>query len=130
MRRMQPSPEPEDERPPLLVTRDPERAEQWAGILAEAGIDAGVEITDAQVVAPGSSPLVGVLGARPLDFVHVVTVSRTDREAAVAALVDAGWDGQEGMQQRRTPSLRRMALAVVLVASVLFAFLAVRAGIG
>jgi hypothetical protein len=127
---MQPSPESEDARLPLLVTRDPERAEHWAAVISEAGVDAHVEISDGQVVAPGSSPLVGVFGTRPLDFVHVVTVTPADREVAVAALVDGGWDGREGMHSRSAPDMRRLALAAGAFVALLLALVALRAGTG
>lgn len=85
----------------LLVSKSPERVEAWALALEEAGIPASVEITDRNVAQPGNSPLVGVLGAMPLDFVHVLVVHRDDRERALAALVEAGWDGREGRTWRR-----------------------------
>lgn len=111
----------------LLTTANPDRAEVWAHALDAAGIDVLVEISDAQVAQPGSSPLIGVLGARPLEFVHVLTVRPEDRQPALAALVDAGWDGHEGMGLRSAPSVRGMLIAALLALSGIAAFVLLRA---
>ncbi|MEX2372400.1 MAG: hypothetical protein WD800_01230 [Dehalococcoidia bacterium] len=111
----------------LLVTRDPDTAETWAEALDDAGVDALIEISDAQDVQPGSSPLVGVLGAHPLDFVHVLTVRPADRERALAALVDAGWDGREGLTTRAAPNVRGMLTAAAFTIAGIAAFLVLRA---
>lgn len=105
----------------LLVTSSPDQAEQWAAVLDRAGIDVLVEITDAVYVEPGRSALIGVLGAAPMKFVHVLTLDPSDRERAVAALIDAGWDGREGLVPGPTPAVRvtwrTVALAVGAVAA-------------
>ncbi|MCK9487016.1 MAG: hypothetical protein M0R73_10035 [Dehalococcoidia bacterium] len=111
----------------LLVSKSPGQAEAWARIIEEAGIAVGVEISDRQVVQPGSSPLVGVLGAQPLDFVHVVVVRRPDREAAVAALVDSGWDGRQGRAwSRRTMRTRDLLVGAAIALGGLGMFVLVR----
>ena len=129
-------PEPSDsvqaapDRVPLLVSKSPERAEEWAGAIEAAGIEVGVEITDRQEVQPGGSPLVGVLGASPMDFVHVVVVHPHDRQRAYAALVDAGWDGREGRTWRRqTISARGVLLGSGLAVAGMLLFVLLRAAI-
>lgn len=115
-------------RVPLLVSKTPDRAEGWARALQDAGIDAAVEITDRQVVQPGGSPLVGVFGAPPLDFVHVVAVQRADRERALAVLVDAGWDGREGRTwRRRTADTRSILVGSALAVAGMALFVLLRA---
>lgn len=89
------------QRRPLLVTSSPDQAEEWANILDEAGVDVLVEITDAQLGDPGRSPLIGALGMRPPEFVHLVTIPPPQRDLAVGALLDAGWDGREGLRGGR-----------------------------
>jgi hypothetical protein len=110
----------------LLYTRNPDTADSWVATLDEAGIDVMVEIMDSAVAAPGSSPLVGVLGARPLDFVHVLKVQPGDRERALGALVDAGWDGREGTSVRTTPNIRGMLVAMGYTVAGIAAFLLIR----
>ena len=85
-------------RHPLLVTSSPDQAEDWASTLDEAGVDALVEITDAQIGDPGGSPLIGALGMRPAEFVYLVTIPPAQRDLAVAALIESGWDGREGLR--------------------------------
>lgn len=103
-------PDASDARVQLLVTSSPQHADSWVEVLDAAGIDVLVEITDAQLAEPGSSPLVGVLGARPMEFVHVLTVAAHQRDEAMTALVDAGWNGREGLARGQTPSVRQMAV--------------------
>ncbi len=112
---------------PLLVAKAAERAEAWALALDEAGIDVRVEITDRQIAQPGNSPLVGVLGAMPLDFVHMLVVRREDRERAFATLVDAGWDGREGrIWRRRTVDTRDIMVGSALAVGALLVFVLLR----
>lgn len=118
---------PTSDRVHLLVSKGPEQAERWARVIEDAGIQVDVEITDRQVVQPGSSPLVGVLGSQPLDFVHVVSVHRQDRERAVAALVDSGWDGREGRAgSRRTTSSRDILVGSAVAVGGLLVFVLIR----
>ena len=112
-----------ERRQQILVTRDPDRAEHWLHVLDDAGIDALVELADAQFAEPGGSPLVGVLGGRPLEFVHVLTVAPIDKERAITALIDAGWNGREGSNTRPPPSVPEIVRPLMLIAMVV-AFLA------
>lgn len=127
---------PETVRRPLLVTSSPDEAEEWAEILDRAGLDVLIEITDAQVGEPGRSALIGVLGARPPGFVHLVTIPPTQRDDAIAALVDAGWDGREGLYggrgalDERPASVRSMLVAALCVLGAIAAFIMLRTAIG
>lgn len=89
-------------RQPLLVTSSPGQAEAWAAVLDDAGVGALIEIADAQTADPGGSALIGVLGTRPPEFVYVVTVPPDQRKQALAALVESGWDGREGLPGGRS----------------------------
>jgi len=109
----------------LIFLHNPEQAERWADALDDAGIDVFIEITDARE-AWGSSPLVGVLGARPMEFVHALTIHPEDRERALAVLVDAGWDGREGSTLRPPPNIRGMLTAMGYTVAGIGAFLLVR----
>jgi len=123
-------------RQPLLVTSSPEQAEAWAAILDDARIGVLIEIADAQTVDPGRSPLIGVLGTRPPEFVHVITIPPEERDRAIAALVEAGWNGREGLpggggsvrssRSARTQASPLRTAMLVIVGSVL-AFFALRA---
>jgi hypothetical protein len=95
-------------------------------VLDAAGIDVLVEIQDAQFAQPGGSPLVGVLGARPLEFVHVLTVDPSDRDRALGVLVDAGWDGHEGIGYRPATNLRGLLVAGAATVAGILAFIALR----
>lgn len=70
--------------------------------------------------------MIGVLGARPMEFVHVLTVHPADRERAMRALVDAGWNGREGLRVRRAPDLRQMTLAALSAVLGIAAFIVIR----
>ncbi len=124
---------PEIVRLPLLVTSSPERAESWATVLDEAGLDALIEITDAQIGDPGQSPLIGAIGMRPLEFVNAVTIPPEQRDEAIAALLDAGWDGREGLRGGRQSlgpddtGRQRTALILLAGAGGTVAFLLFRA---
>lgn len=129
-------PEVAPARRPLLVTSSPDQAEAWAETLDEAGVDVLVEITDAQVGDPASSPLIGVLGARPVEFVHLVTIPPEQRDRAVNALLDAGWDGREGLRGGRgtlapgESNLRQMLIAGLCTALGIGAFVLIRVAAG
>lgn len=114
----------------LLMTADPDRAQTWAQALDAAGIDVLVEIQDAQLAQPGGSPLVGVLGARPLEFLHVLTVEAADRDRALGALVDAGWDGREGLTFRPKTNTRGLMTATAATVGGIVLFIALRAVLG
>ena len=114
----------------LLMTPSPDRAQAWAEALDAAGIDVLVEIQDAQFAQPGASPLVGVLGARPLDFVNVLTVAPADRERALGVLVDAGWDGREGLTYRPRTNTRGLLTATAATLGGVVLFIALRAVLG
>lgn len=124
------------DRRPLLVTSSPDQAEEWADILDEAGVDVLIELTDAQTGDPGRSPLIGALGMRPPEFVHLVTIPPEQRDLAVSALLDAGWDGREGLRGGRgalgsgETNLRGMLVAVVCTAVGIGAFILVRVATG
>lgn len=119
-------------RRPLLVTSSADQAEEWASVLDEAGVDVLVEITDAQYGDPGRSPLIGILGMRPLEFVHLVTIPPAQRDLAVHALLDAGWDGREGLRGGRgvlgptAPNIRQLLLAVLCTVAGIGAFVLIR----
>lgn len=111
-------------RQPLLVTSSPEQAESWAAVLDNAGLDALIEITDAQTGDPGQSPLIGAIGMRPLEFVNAITIPPGQRDQAIAALLDAGWDGREGLRGGRQSlgpdrpgGVGRQRTALILLAS-------------
>lgn len=122
----------ENPRRPLLVTTSPGQAEAWANILDDAGVDVLIEITDAQIGDPGRSPLVGVLGMRPAEFVHLVTIPPAQRDAAVAALLEAGWDGREGLRGGRgilgpgSTNVRQMLIAAACTVLGIGAFILIR----
>lgn len=104
----------------LLVTRDAATAEEWHATLTSAGIEAQVEIDDAQDALPGERPLT-VLGWAPQEFVYPLRIAADDRDRAIAALIDAGWDGRSGLVQRPpTPgaSLVMVALAAAGIVGV------------
>lgn len=120
------------DRRPLLVTSSPDQAEEWADILDEAGVDVLVELTDAQTGDPGRSPLIGALGMRPPEFVHLVTIPPAQRDLAVSALLDAGWDGREGLRGGRgtlgpgETNLRGMLVAGACTVLGIAAFILIR----
>lgn len=114
----------------LLVTSSPQHADHWAEVLDAVGVNVLVEITDAQMAEPGSSPLIGVLGARPMEFVHVLTIPMHERDRAMAALVDAGWDGREGLRAGQTPDLGRMGVGALLALAGIAAFILLRTAAG
>ncbi len=119
-------------RRPLLVTSSPDQAEGWATALDEAGVDALIEITDAQIGDPGRSPLVGALGMRPAEFVYLVTIPPAQRDLAVGALLEAGWDGREGLRGGRgglgpgTTNVRQMAITGACTVLGVAAFILIR----
>lgn len=123
-------------RRPLLVTSSPDQAEEWAEALEAAGVDVIVEITDAQIGDPARSPLVGALGARPIEFVHLVTIPPAQRDLAVHALLESGWDGREGLRGGRgilgpgQSNTRQVTLAVLCAVLGIAAFVIVRAVVG
>lgn len=115
-------------RRPLLVTSSVNRAEEWADTLDAAGVDVLVEVTDAQTGDPASSPLIGVFGTRPPEFVYLVTLPPAQRDLAVNALLDAGWDGREGLRGGRgilspgETNLRSMAITALCTLAGIGAF--------
>jgi hypothetical protein len=126
------TPHEQGARRPLLVTSSPDQAEDWATILNEAGVDALVEITDAQIGDPGGSPLIGALGMRPAEFVYLVTIPPPQRDLAVGALLEAGWDGREGLRGGRgslgpgSSNVRQMVIAGVCTVLGVGAFVLIR----
>lgn len=120
-------------RQPFLVTSSPERAEEWARVLNEAGVDALVAITDAQTGDPGRSPLIGAIGSRPSEFVQLILIPPAERERAAAALLEAGWDGREGLRGGRGPSqstpvaTRRLTFAILGTVGAILVVIALRA---
>lgn len=126
------NPDSQTHRRPLLVTSSPDQAEEWADILDEAGVDVLVELTDAQTGDPGRSPLIGALGMRPPEFVHLVAIPPAQRDLAVSALLDAGWDGREGLRGGRgilgpgETNVRGMLVAGVCTALGIGAFILIR----
>ncbi|MGE3960718.1 MAG: hypothetical protein AB7F65_03450 [Dehalococcoidia bacterium] len=123
-------------RRPLLVTSSVEQAEGWAGALQDAGLDALIEIGDAQYADPARSALVGILGTRPMEFVYLVTLPPAQREPAVAALLDAGWDGREGLYGGRgvmaspRTTVRSWLTALLWSAAGIAAFILIRIATG
>lgn len=123
---------PENTRRPLLVTSSPDQAEAWASVLDSAGVDVLVEITDAQTGDPGRSPLVGAMGMRPVEFVHLVMIPAAQRDVAVNALLEAGWDGREGLRGGRgalgpgSGNVRQMMIATACTVLGLGAFVLIR----
>lgn len=115
-----------DARARILTTPNPDRAEHWVRVLDDAGIDALVELMDAQLAEPGGSPLVGVLGSRPLEFLHVLTVTAEDRDHAVTGLIDAGWNGREGSPVRGRTTSRDIVRPLAVIALVVSFFLLLR----
>ena len=123
---------PENPRRPLLVTSSPDQAEGWAAVLDRAGVDVLVEITDARTGDPGRSPLIGALGMRPPEFVHLVMIPLAQRDVAVNALLEAGWDGREGLRGGRgalgpgSTNVRQMVIATVCTVLGIGAFVLIR----
>lgn len=123
---------PEHPRRPLLVTSSPDQAEAWATVLDAAGVDVLIEITDAQTGDPGRSPLIGAMGMRPVEFVHLVTIPPGQRDLAVGALLEAGWDGREGLRGGRgalgpgSTNTRQMVIATVCTVLGIGAFVLIR----
>ena len=123
-------------RRPLLVTSSPAQAQDWADVLDEAGVDVLVEITDAMTGDPGGSPLIGVLASRGPAFVHLVTIPPAQRDLAVNALLEAGWDGREGLRGGRgilgpgQTSLRQIVVAGLCTAAGIGAFVLIRIATG
>lgn len=118
-------------RKPFLVTSSADRAEEWRAALDAAGVDAMIELTDAQIGDPGRSALVGVLGTAPIEFVYQVLLPPAQRDRAVHALLEAGWDGREGLRGGpigMTPggSIRSTAIALACTAAGIGVFILIR----
>lgn len=112
----------------LLVARDAALAEEWQRVLGEANIESWVEIDDAQRALPGDRPL-NALGWAPQEFVYPLRIATRDREAAMKALIDGGWDGRTGMI-RRGPAPRASFVRALLVIGVTVAIVAARVVLG
>ena len=80
---------------PIAVTRDGELAARWAESLRAAGVEAEVEIGDAQTLVPGST--LAIAGG-PVDamFGYTLLVPASDRERAARALAELGGPGGDG----------------------------------
>jgi hypothetical protein len=114
----------------LLVARDAPTAEEWQRVLGEADIEAWVEIDDAQRALPGQRPL-NALGWAPQEFVYPLRISTRDRESAMRALIDGGWDGRTGLIQRGpAPAPRASFVRAMVVVGVTVAIVAARVVLG
>ena len=115
-----PHPEAGPGRIRLAVLRDPRQAERWQQGLAAAGIDAHVEIDDAQRALPGETLLPGVMGGGQPMFVYPLTVPAADRARAAAVLIDLGWDGRRSGRRHldATPTTLLRGALIALAAGV------------
>ncbi len=99
----------------LTVFRDAAEAEHWAALLAAEGIEARVEIDDAQRSLPGQTILPGALIAPGGLFAYPLTVAAYDRARAAQTM------GR--LDRSRSPStgslLRNTAIALALGLSAL-----------
>ncbi|MYH40433.1 MAG: hypothetical protein F4150_01330 [Chloroflexi bacterium] len=116
---------------PVAVTRDGELASGWAEALRAVGIEAEVEIGDAQTLVPGAT--LAVAGG-PVDamFGYVVRVPAAERRRAVRTLEQRGGpggDGMSGAQPERGVLLRGALVALAAAAVVVAAALARLAGL-
>lgn len=107
---MEPTPRPQAPaaRIRLAVLRDPRDAERYRDGLEAAGIDARVEIDDAQRALPGESLLPGLIGGGQPLFVYPLSIPADERTRAASVLIDLGWDGRRG--GRRTVAMAPGAL--------------------
>ncbi len=83
---------------PIAVTKDGELAARWAESLREAGIEADVEIGDAQSLIPAST--LATAGG-PVDsmFAYEIRIPAADRARAASTLAElAGPDGDGSSQ--------------------------------
>ena len=98
---------------PIAVTRDGELASGWAEALRASGIEAEVEIGDAQTLVPGST--LSVAGG-PVDamFGYVVLVPAAERARATHRLAELGGPGSggSGAQPERGVLLRGALVAL------------------
>ncbi len=80
---------------PIAVTKDGELAARWAESLREAGIEADVEIGDAQSLIPAST--LATAGG-PVDsmFAYEVRVPAADRARAASTLAELAGPGGDG----------------------------------
>ena len=80
---------------PIAVTRDGELAARWVESLRDAGIEADVEIGDAQTLIPSST--LAVAGG-PVDamFAYELRVPAAERRRATDALARPGARGGTG----------------------------------
>ena len=112
---------------PVAVTRDGELASGWAEALRAAGIEAGVEIGDAQTLVPGST-LATAGGPVDAMFGYVVLVPAAERRRAVRMLEERGGTGAGGASgaQPGRGVLLRGALVALAAGAVVVAAAVVR----
>ena len=116
----------------LAVARDVETAERWQDTLDDRDIGSEIRLEDA--VITGRSTATTYANSPGVDqlFAYAVWVPASDREAAAAALSEAGWDGNYG--QRGTSSMSPgyviRGTLIALAISALFVAILLRAGAG
>ena len=111
---------------PVAVTRDGEMASGWAEALRAAGIEAEVQIGDAQTLVPGST-LATAGGPVDAMFGYVVLVPAAERRRAVRTLEErdgSGGGGASGAQPGSGVLLRGALVALAAGAVVVLAALA------
>ena len=96
---------------PIAVTRDGELAARWAESLRAAGVEAEVEIGDAQTLVPGST--LAIAGG-PVDamFGYTLLVPAAERERAARALAELGGPGGDAAQPGSGVLLRGALVAL------------------
>lgn len=111
----------------LAIAREIEIAEAWQESLVEAEIESEIRFEDA--VATGRSTATTYANGPSFDqlFAYALWVPAGSKEAAAAALIEAGWDGKHG--QPVAPSMSpayviRGTLIAIALSAVLFMFLA------
>lgn len=114
----------------LAVARDVETSEAWQDALEAEGIASEVRLEDA--VITGRSSATTYANGPGLDqlFSYALWVPASDRDAAAAALIDAGWDGRYGRQSAPSMSASYVVRGtlVALAAGALFVAVLLRAG--
>lgn len=103
----------------VAATRDEDTADRWRDAVEAAGLSVEVHIEDARDALPGTTAIPDlVLGA---GFAYGLWIAPADRESALRALIDVGWDGRHGSVDAPAPPARtivRGALLAVAAAAV------------
>lgn len=110
----------------VAATRDEDTADRWRDAVEAAGLSVEVHIEDMREALPGSSAIPDLVLGAP--FAYGLWIPPDERQQAVRALIDAGWDGRHGsVDAERPPThtiVRGALLALVAAAAVVIARMA------